>query len=1055
MAAGADDESPLVEESTAAIIPVSGAGSYLRSARFLLPRAAAGKPPSPAAACAPAPDADDVWVEFHGWAGSPELWRRWVEKLRPRHEALWRKVGILDGVLASADGRVLRHDAVLLQLAAFWSGGTSSFVFPWGEATVTLEDVAVLAGLPVLGAPVTAQLPGTLAGDVAALQAIRTGSKKAYEQARWARHFLEQSTGMEEEKGEEDDADVAIVEHGAFLATWLSLYALPAPPFKSVRPELFPVAARLARGKAVALAPAALASIYNDLTALRHYLDAVSVSGADDGRPRQPFVSWAPLHIVLLWVWERFPKLRPAAIAGVHGAPRAARWHNARKMFDAGYIRAMFMSPVGFEWRPYGSSSGFAMPMEKAGCWVHGRDIGRSRELMSFARCLRPCELVGLRCIEQYLPHRVARQLGFDQDMPGFVARANSNSTVAWATYKMDPQGVKFIVPCHELGGVTVEYKQWWECNSLASAVAVANSGEMEQPPVVDSSRKRMAEGSLDGESSKRRHLEETGVPPSDNADEREDEIPLIDRLNGVIMRMNRNSLKGTDPVKFAEIVKDLVLRWVKDGGKGSPLHENSEQALSDAEATLVTAVGESSCVSVNKDRRESLQQIEDKASDHVIAYDKKDSNSGHGKVKIDRPVDGAASAGSNEATEPAALVPKNSIPKDIGVISDDKFDEVLSGKEGRVDTMHLNSHQMETTKGILQEFDVKSKLLIIGNDEQGCQVLKEAVMQKICVDTIVISDDEADEVTHNEDEVDTIHLDTYRVETTNCTFEELVEKRELVITGNGEQGNPLMKEAVMQNKCVDTIVISDDESDEVTHNEDEVDGHSKSSNLDRIASTLRESNEESKLVKPISDEQDSLVSKHIMPQSDCDYEGATMLNDITLRQELAEVTHVSTAQTNVHHMEGSTKEMSTSSASRGKEKRIKLDKKRFSTLEDDEKENQDTSVSNQEVGSHIDLLEVNKKGVRENSSSILVDGNAEQVKKVVSHKTIYYLRSFALLKDAQDRDAGGKNAHGGGFVPRWEVGTEEMVSEASEARRREMVELKAAIDGLKEKILQ
>ncbi|KAH7834410.1 hypothetical protein Vadar_015680 [Vaccinium darrowii] len=36
----------------------------------------------------------------------------------------------------------------------------------------------------------------------------------------------------------------------------------------------------------------------------------------------------------------------------------------------------------------------------------------------SFARCLRVSELVGLDCMEQYLPHRVSMQFGMDQDVP-------------------------------------------------------------------------------------------------------------------------------------------------------------------------------------------------------------------------------------------------------------------------------------------------------------------------------------------------------------------------------------------------------------------------------------------------------------------------------------------------------------------------------------------------------------------------------------------------------------------------------------------------------------
>jgi hypothetical protein len=60
-----------------------------------------------------------------------------------------------------------------------------------------------------------------------------------------------------------------LLEHGAFLSMWLSLFVLPGPPFDVVRREVLPLAARLARGQSVALAPAALAAIYHDLSALK------------------------------------------------------------------------------------------------------------------------------------------------------------------------------------------------------------------------------------------------------------------------------------------------------------------------------------------------------------------------------------------------------------------------------------------------------------------------------------------------------------------------------------------------------------------------------------------------------------------------------------------------------------------------------------------------------------------------------------------------------------------------------------------------------------------
>ena len=39
-------------------------------------------------------------------------------------------------------------------------------------------------------------------------------------------------------------------------------------------------------------------------------------------------------------------------------------------------------------------------------------------DVLSFARCLRPCELLGVDCVEQYSPNRVGLQFGMDLGIP-------------------------------------------------------------------------------------------------------------------------------------------------------------------------------------------------------------------------------------------------------------------------------------------------------------------------------------------------------------------------------------------------------------------------------------------------------------------------------------------------------------------------------------------------------------------------------------------------------------------------------------------------------------
>ncbi|XP_013633040.1 PREDICTED: uncharacterized protein LOC106338659 [Brassica oleracea var. oleracea] len=83
--------------------------------------------------------------------------RSQMRKMEALHEPTWRKAGFFEAIKASTFK--IREDPSLIQaLAENWCPETKSLVIPWGEATVTLEDVMVLLGFSVLGFPVFASL---------------------------------------------------------------------------------------------------------------------------------------------------------------------------------------------------------------------------------------------------------------------------------------------------------------------------------------------------------------------------------------------------------------------------------------------------------------------------------------------------------------------------------------------------------------------------------------------------------------------------------------------------------------------------------------------------------------------------------------------------------------------------------------------------------------------------------------------------------------------------------------------------------------------------------
>ncbi|KAF7800859.1 protein-serine/threonine phosphatase [Senna tora] len=129
-----------------------------------------------------------------------------------------------------------------------WCSETQSFIFPWGEATLTLEDMIVLGGFSVLGDSVQIQEEVELKDTEeklhkARLELNRTKSKKPY-LSDWKKKFM--NSGNE-------------LEHEAFLVYWLSTFVFPFN--NTAYEDVIPIAIKLARGSRIALAPAVLAGL--------------------------------------------------------------------------------------------------------------------------------------------------------------------------------------------------------------------------------------------------------------------------------------------------------------------------------------------------------------------------------------------------------------------------------------------------------------------------------------------------------------------------------------------------------------------------------------------------------------------------------------------------------------------------------------------------------------------------------------------------------------------------------------------------------------------------
>ncbi|KAJ8425236.1 hypothetical protein Cgig2_014335 [Carnegiea gigantea] len=353
-------------------------------------------------------------VNFNGWRNPTQQWISWVDRLHSSYQFIWKNAGIYDAVLSSRY-KIVKNQDLFFGLAERWCSETNTFVFSWGEATISLEDVMVLGGYSVLGDSVSGsggerEFAQTEKKLMNAHDEIKRGKSQRACQSQWMKHF--RGVGSE-------------IEHEAFLSLWLS----SATQVKKT-------------------------------------------DNADDSDDLFVLTLWAPLHLVQVWAWERFPEFRPNPNAIEYGEPRLARWHAVNES-ENGNVRPMLQSAGdSFKWRPYCKRvDNLPLPAfyrENAERVLVGSDF--SEDVLALVRILRVCELVGMDSIEKYKPHRVAMQFGFDQDVPSHVKQCSMTFDVpkrdllqlAWLSYTSPIRDQTLYVPSKFYRPmVTVRYLAW------------------------------------------------------------------------------------------------------------------------------------------------------------------------------------------------------------------------------------------------------------------------------------------------------------------------------------------------------------------------------------------------------------------------------------------------------------------------------------------------------------------------------------------------------------------------------------------------------------------
>ncbi|WOH11563.1 hypothetical protein DCAR_0831052 [Daucus carota subsp. sativus] len=452
----------LVEEREEVMVPANSGNPIFRKAHFLKPMITEhnlllSPPPNPLLFSKPCFQKLENCT-LQSYKGLPsEKWKLWVQSLRPRYQETWKKAGIYHAILASTH-TIPKDKMLIFGLAERWCADTNSFIFPWGEVTISLEDVVYLACHSVLGASFSTPLDDEFVDIFKCLKndhkRVRLGHGGNVSASSWMEYFMFSGHSF---------------EHEAFLALWLSRFVLVRPQ-NYIGIKDFRVAIHLSRGAKIALAPVVLACVYRDMRVLKNSIVELmrleSVVGLR-------FIS-CHYDLVQMWAWERFAGLRPAPNIIGRGEPRSLRWNGVKNSEVDDVRSALSSAELVFVWRPYVSSNSMLSNLCRDDeQWV----VVDSDALESFARCLRTSELVGLGYTEQYLPHRVAMQFGLDQDIP-HVVRLGGNPETGWTSYNRPLRGVKLFIPPRLFkADVTSRYVTWYRKTILLCTNETMESG--------------------------------------------------------------------------------------------------------------------------------------------------------------------------------------------------------------------------------------------------------------------------------------------------------------------------------------------------------------------------------------------------------------------------------------------------------------------------------------------------------------------------------------------------------------------------------------------------
>nr|GLL20301.1 uncharacterized protein LOC105964676 [Ipomoea trifida] len=393
-------------------------------------------------------------LNFDGEFSFTKGYWEWAEDILSHYGKVLRKGSIYDAVYASLF-TYDRNTSIIQAFCEAWCPLTNTLVTSQGEVTISLRDLHILGGLPLLGEAYDERIPTASELNRShnsthfykscsyLLAAFHHLSNQEVDSphvcvSQWVEFWCRKSQryqappARKETKGRRSRPKATYNPSGiidafegwssvsdapfetlglpriqeeeiylaAFLACWLCVFVLPSTPSHVIRPETFRMACIMAQGRRVCLAVPVLASIYHGLNLVSR---AISPGFIKSTFPYHYLYGWLSAYLNTHFEAPNLmsPRPRMVSFSGEGGAKFYSETDARKKIFKGESINWLYAS------RNHDRDYIF-----------HDDGKGIEEDLEYFL-CLRPCRLIlrqGQQCVaEPYTPHRFSRQFGFYQ----------------------------------------------------------------------------------------------------------------------------------------------------------------------------------------------------------------------------------------------------------------------------------------------------------------------------------------------------------------------------------------------------------------------------------------------------------------------------------------------------------------------------------------------------------------------------------------------------------------------------------------------------------------